>query len=87
MSGSTFARRQLEEALAFAERVAKIGQDVVNLGEVTDDEDAEDLAYAINDLSLLVVDAKLRVDKLRAWLAAPSVFADPKVDPLAGGSA
>jgi hypothetical protein len=79
MSGSTFARRQLEEALAFA--------DVVNLGEVTDDEDAEDLAYAINDLSLLVVDAKLRVDKLRAWLAAPSVFADPKVDPLAGGSA
>jgi hypothetical protein len=88
VSGSTFTRRQLEEALAFAERVAQVGQLLVDADPplvraegVTDEveslEEAEAFDAARADLAQLVVDAKLRADKLRAWLKAPAAFADP----------
>jgi hypothetical protein len=78
VSGPTFARRQLEEALAFAEDVERALEGPPHPTGYPD---------GVCPLCKLQIEARQRIRALRAWLAAPSVFADQKLDPLAGGAA
>lgn len=73
-----FTRRQIEEALAFAEDVERALEGKPHPTE---------FPGGFCPLCKLRSEASDRARALRAWLAAPSVFADPKVDSLAGGAA